>query len=78
MDSLFSSEFKASCPSCYSGHGTARAVTIRNYEKTITYVCDACENEWAMTDSVQLPTLGLFRGFQEGHLGSVLTAVPTS
>ena len=62
MNSQSSSEFKPSCPSCPSGHGTARAVTVRNYEETITYVCDACENEWAMKDSVQSPSLGLFSG----------------
>jgi hypothetical protein len=62
VDSQSSSEFKPLCPSCSSGHGTVRAVTILNYEKTITYVCDACENEWAMTDSVPSPSLGLFSG----------------
>jgi hypothetical protein len=62
VDSQSSSEFRPSCPSCANGQGTARAVTIRNYEETITYVCDTCENEWAMKDSVHSPSLGLFSG----------------
>jgi len=38
------------CPQCLSGYGDVRVVTMKGRDRTVTYVCDRCLNEWDVVD----------------------------
>ena len=46
-------EFSPPCPFCGDGHGKATTVSMRSYERLITYVCHDCEQTWTTTDRIQ-------------------------
>jgi hypothetical protein len=48
---------KPACPSC-RGQGAATGVTMRNYQRTISYVCGTCMKTWTATDQVPLDLIG--------------------
>jgi hypothetical protein len=54
MDSKPDSQFTPPCPSC-SRPGVPHAVTIENWESTLTYVCRACNSTWTDLDPVLQP-----------------------
>jgi hypothetical protein len=37
------------CANCAQGTGAARAITIKDGQRTVTYVCDRCEHQWDIT-----------------------------
>jgi DNA-directed RNA polymerase subunit M/transcription elongation factor TFIIS len=37
------------CANCAQGTGAARAITIEDGQRTVTYVCDRCEHQWDIT-----------------------------
>ena len=41
-----------SCPDCPKGLGLARTVTIKDSQRTITYVCDTCQHTWDVTEPI--------------------------
>jgi hypothetical protein len=45
--------YRPACPFC-RGQGAANEVTMRNYQRTITYVCSTCMKTWTATDHVPL------------------------
>ena len=38
------------CPQCLAGYGDSRVVTMKGRNRTVTYVCDRCLNEWNVSD----------------------------
>jgi len=38
------------CPQCLSAYGDVRVVTMKGRDRTVTYVCDRCLNEWDVVD----------------------------
>jgi hypothetical protein len=54
--------YKPACPFC-RGQGAANEMTMRNYRRTITYVCSTCMKTWTTTDQVSLDLVGEGRQF---------------
>lgn len=42
------------CPNC-SGHGLARAVSLKGRERKVTYVCEVCHHEWDIRSEAPEP-----------------------
>jgi transposase-like protein len=55
-------QYRPACPFC-RGQGTANEMTMRNYQRTITYVCTTCTKTWTTTDQVSLDLMGEGRQF---------------
>ena len=57
MSSRADVHYKPACPFC-RGQGAANEVTMRNYQRTITYVCRTCMKTWTATEKVPLDLIG--------------------
>ena len=53
MNSHADVQSKPACPFC-RGQGAANEVTMHNYQRTITYVCNTCMKTWTATDHAPL------------------------
>jgi hypothetical protein len=62
MEPRAESQFTPPCPLCGQGHGRPNGVLMQNHERTITFVCNACDQTWTAMDRVQ-PT----RSWQESN-----------
>jgi hypothetical protein len=50
-------QYQPACPFC-RGQGAANEVTMRNYQRTITYVCSTYMKTWTATDQLPLDLIG--------------------
>ena len=41
------------CPFCGRGYGKVNEVTLQHYERTVTFMCRACDKTWTATDNLQ-------------------------
>ena len=57
MNSQPDVQYNPACPFC-RGQGAANEMTMRNYQRTITYVCSICMKTWTATDQVPLDLMG--------------------
>lgn len=57
MDSNFADQFRSRCPYC-RGTRTPRDMTVRNWERTIKFVCDTCQRVWISGDLPSAPRMG--------------------
>jgi len=57
MNSHADVRYKPACPFC-RGQGAANEMTMRNYQRTITYVCSTCMKTWTATDQVSFDLMG--------------------
>lgn len=60
MESQSNAEFTPPCPVCGHDRGRATTVTIHHRERTVTYVCRACDETWTATDSLTQESSGLW------------------
>ena len=54
MNSHADVQYKPACPFC-RGQGAANEVTMHNYQRTITYVCNTCKKTWTATPRPRIP-----------------------
>ena len=54
MESKFDDRFSSQCPYC-QGTGTPQEMTIRDWERTIRFVCDTCLRVWISGDAPPTP-----------------------
>ena len=57
MESQPQAQFDPPCPFCGHGAGAPNTVAIHRNQRTITYVCHACEQTWTAIDHVQSTSL---------------------
>ena len=53
MDSQSNSQLMPPCPFCGRGYGKVNEVTLQHYERTVTFMCRACDQTWTSTDNLQ-------------------------
>jgi transposase-like protein len=56
MDANFADLFQSRCPFC-RGTRTPRDMTVRDRERTIKFVCDACQRVWVSGDLPSAPRM---------------------
>jgi len=56
MESKFDDQFSSQCPYC-EGTGTPQEMTVRDYERTIRFVCGSCLRTWIVGEPGSAPRM---------------------